>query len=93
MSAFALLFQQPRWRQWLRKLAPMGRMTLANWLAQALVATALFYALEPRFGHLLGVAIPLAAFPVLQAALSCRLLARGRMRPVESTSHDLPQPA
>jgi len=93
MSAFALLFQQPRWRQWLRKLAPMGRMTLANWLAQVLVATALFYALEPRLGLLLGVAMPFAAFPVLQAVLSCRLLARGRMRPVESTSHDLPQPA
>ena len=93
MSAFVLLFQQPHWRQWLRKLAPMGRMTLANWLAQALVATALFYALEPRFGLLLGVAMPLAAFPVLQAVLSCRLLALGRMRPVVSTPHDLPQPA
>lgn len=93
MSTFVLLFQQPHWRQWLRKLAPMGRMAPANWLAQVLVATALYYALEPRFGLLLGAAMPFAAFTVLQAVFSCRLLARGRTRPVDSTSHDLPQPA
>ncbi|WP_432726509.1 DUF418 domain-containing protein [Variovorax sp. W6] len=83
MAAFVLLFQQPLWRQRLRKLAPMGRMALANWLAQALVATALFYALEPRFGLLLGVAMPFAAFPVLQAVFSCRWLARPRTATVE----------
>ncbi|SDZ51698.1 Protein of unknown function [Variovorax sp. YR266] len=69
MAAFVLLFQQTRWRHWLRKLAPMGCMALTNWLAQALLGLGLFYALGPSFGFLLGIA-------VLQAMLSCWWLAR-----------------
>ncbi|MDQ0081876.1 putative membrane protein YeiB [Variovorax boronicumulans] len=73
MAAFVLLFQQTRWRHWLRKLAPMGCMALTNWLAQALLGLGLFYALGPSFGFLLGIA-------VLQAMLSCWWLARWSSR-------------
>jgi uncharacterized membrane protein YeiB len=73
MAGFVLLFQQTRWRHWLRKLAPMGRMVLTNWLAQALLGLGLFYALGPSFEFLLGIA-------VLQAMLSCWWLARWSSR-------------
>jgi uncharacterized membrane protein YeiB len=73
MAAFVLLFQQTRWRHWLRKLAPMGCMALTNWLAQTLLGLGLFYALGPSFGFLLGIA-------VLQAMLSCWWLARWSSR-------------
>ncbi|WP_426389477.1 DUF418 domain-containing protein [Variovorax sp. R-27] len=73
MTAFVLLFQQTRWRHWLRKLSPMGCMALTNWLAQALLGLGLFYALGPSFGFLLGIA-------VLQAMLSCWWLARWSSR-------------
>jgi len=89
MAAFVLLFQQARWRQWLRKLAPMGCIALTNWLLQVLAATVLFHALEPRFGLLLGVALPFAALPALQAVLSCRWLARTRRVPVAPVWHGL----
>lgn len=84
IAAFVLLFQQRRWRQWLCKLAPMGRMSLANYLVQALFVLGLFHALEPRFGLLLGVSVPGVALAMLQAVFSCRWLARSRlMRPVK----------
>ncbi|MGJ7488740.1 DUF418 domain-containing protein, partial [Variovorax sp. LT2P21] len=87
MAAFVLLFQQTRWRHWLRKLAPMGRMALTNWLAQALLGLGLFYALGPSFGFLLSIA-------VLQAMLSCWWLARWSSRQAGrlNTARPLRQP-
>lgn len=82
LAAFVLLFQRSQWRHMLVKLAPMGRMALVNSLVQILAAVLLFHALEPRLGFLLGVALPFAALPLLQAMLSCRWLARRPRRHV-----------
>ncbi|HEX7865272.1 MAG TPA: DUF418 domain-containing protein [Variovorax sp.] len=78
IAAFVLMFQQPRWRRWLCKLAPMGRMASVNYFVQVLFVLGLFHALEPRFGLMLGVAAPGVAIAMLQAVFSCRWLARSR---------------
>ncbi|MET3183922.1 UNVERIFIED_ORG: putative membrane protein YeiB [Variovorax guangxiensis] len=82
IAAFVLVFQQPRLRRWLCKLTPMGRMASANYLVQVLFVLGLFHVLEPRFGLLLGVAVPCVATALLQAVFSCLWLARSRSRSV-----------
>jgi uncharacterized protein len=86
MAAFVLLFQHAAWRHWLRKLAPMGRMALTNYLAQTLFGLGLFYGiglgLGPQFG-IVGVVICGAAIFALQALFSCWWLARFRFGPAE----------
>jgi uncharacterized protein len=86
MAAFVLLFQQAGWRHWLRKLAPAGRMALSNCLAQTLFGLGLFYGIGLGVGVQLGlvsmVICSIAIF-ALQAAFSCRWLARYRFGPAE----------
>lgn len=86
LSAFVLLFQRPAWRARLALLAPLGRMALTSYLAQTVVAIALFYGvglgIGPRFG-MVGVCVAtLAIFP-LQVAASAWWLRRYRFGPVE----------
>lgn len=86
LSAFVLLFQRPAWRARLGLLAPVGRMALTNYLAQTVVAIALFYGvglgIGPRFG-MVGVCVAtLALFP-LQLAASAWWLRRYRFGPLE----------
>lgn len=86
LSAFVLLFQRPAWRARLGLLAPVGRMALTNYLAQTVVAIALFYGvglgIGPRFG-MVGVCVAtLAIFP-LQLAASAWWLRRYRFGPLE----------
>ncbi|NVM91286.1 putative membrane protein YeiB [Variovorax sp. SG517] len=83
IAAFVLMFQQLRWRRWLRKLSPMGCIWSANYLVQVLFVLGLFHVLEPRFGLLLGVAVPSVAIAVLQAVFSCMWLARSRPAALE----------
>ena len=86
MAAFVLLFQRAAWRHWLRKLAPLGRMALSNYLVQTLAGLSLFYGvglgIGPKFG-LVGVALACVAIFALQAAASCWWLRRYRLGPVE----------
>ncbi len=99
MAGFVLLFQQAAWRHWLRKLAPMGRMALTNYLAQTLFGLGLFYGiglgLGPQFG-LVGVALAGLAIFGLQALFSCWWLGRFRFGPAEwvwrSLVYGKPQP-
>lgn len=99
MAAFVLLFQRAAWRHWLRKLAPMGRMALTNYLAQTLFGLGLFYGIGlgigPRLG-LVGIAACSIAIFALQAAFSCWWLARFRFGPAEwlwrSLVYGKPQP-
>jgi uncharacterized protein len=99
MAGFVLLFQQAAWRHWLRKLAPMGRMALTNYLAQTLLGLGLFYGiglgLGPQFG-LAGVALAGLAIFGLQALFSCWWLGRFRFGPAEwvwrSLVYGKPQP-
>ena len=99
MAGFVLLFQQAAWRRWLRKLTPMGRMALTNFLAQTLFGLGLFYGIGlgpgPQFG-LAGVALAGLAIFGLQALFSCWWLGRFRFGPAEwvwqSLVHGKPQP-
>jgi len=99
MAAFVLLFQRAAWRHWLRKLAPMGRMALTNYLAQTLFGLGLFYGIGlgigPKLG-LVGVAACSIAIFALQAVFSCWWLARFRFGPAEwlwrSLVYGRPQP-
>lgn len=80
MAAFVLLFQQAGWRHWLRKLAPAGRMALTHCLVQTLFGIGL--STGPQFG-LVSMVIGSIAIFALQAAFSCRWLARHRFGPAE----------
>ncbi|WP_455342663.1 DUF418 domain-containing protein [Variovorax durovernensis] len=99
MAGFVLLFQQAAWRRWLRKLAPMGRMALTNFLGQTLFGLGLFYGIGlgpgPQFG-LADAALAALAIFGLQALFSCWWLGRFRFGPAEWVWHSLvrgePQP-
>ena len=86
LSAFVLVFRTPAGQRWLGWLAPVGRMALTNYLAQTLIAIALFYGIGlgigPRFG-LLGVSVAAVSIFLLQAAASTWWLARFRFGPME----------
>ncbi|QDH70316.1 DUF418 domain-containing protein [Marilutibacter alkalisoli] len=86
LSAFVLLFQRPAWRRRLAWFAPIGRMALTHYLAQTVLAIALFYGvglgIGPRYG-MAGVCVAaLTIFP-LQAAAGAWWLQRYRFGPAE----------
>lgn len=86
MAGVVWLFGQPRGRQALQPLAPVGRMALSNYLAQTVVAIAVFYGvglgLGPRFG-LVGVGVAWVLLFAAQVAASRWWLARFRFGPAE----------
>ena len=86
MAGFVRLFAQPRARRALQPLAPVGRMALSNYLAQTVVAVAVFYGvglgLGPRFG-MVGVAVAWVLLFAAQVAASRWWLARCRFGPAE----------
>lgn len=85
-AGFALLFLRPGWQRWLRRLAPLGRMALSNYLIQTVVCLALFYGIGLGIGSSGGYATRLlvwASLLGLQMALSHWWLARFRLGPVE----------
>lgn len=86
LAAFVLVLRTPAGQRWFGWLAPIGRMALTNYLAQTLLAIALFYGvglgIGPRFG-LLGVSVAAVAIFLLQAAASIWWLARFRFGPME----------
>ena len=86
MAGVVWLFGQPRGRPALQPLAPVGRMALSNYLAQTVVAVAVFYGvglgLGPRFG-LVGVGAAWVLLFAAQVAASRWWLARFRFGPAE----------
>jgi uncharacterized protein len=43
LCGLVLLYQFPKWKDWLQLLAPVGRMALTNYLTQSLLLITLFY--------------------------------------------------
>jgi uncharacterized protein len=85
-AGFALLFLRPRWRRWLRLLAPAGRMALSNYLMQTLVCIGLFYGIGLGIGPDGGFATRLLVWTTLfglQMAFSAWWLQRFRLGPME----------
>lgn len=86
LSGFVLLFRRAEWRRWLGGLAPLGRMALTHYLAQTVIAIALFYgvglALGPRFG-LIGTLVACVLIFGAQIVASRWWLARFRFGPAE----------
>lgn len=85
-AGFALLFQRPAWRRWLRWLAPVGRMALTNYLIQTPVCLALFYGIGLGLGPYAGYPgrfVAWASIFAAQIAFSHWWLARYRFGPLE----------
>ena len=71
-SAFALLFQRPRWRRLLNVFSPVGRMALTNYLLQTVIALWLFYGYMPgpgRSGQVGPVGLVPIAFVIFGAQI------------------------
>jgi uncharacterized protein len=86
VAGFALLFQQERWRQRLRFLAPVGRMALTNYLTQTVVSLCLYdgwgLGLAGKLPPSRCMALTLLVF-ALQIPFSHFWLSRFRFGPVE----------
>ncbi len=85
-AGFALLFLHPGWQRWLRRLAPVGRMALSNYLIQTVVCLWLFYGIGLGIGSSGGYATRLLVWVLLfgaQMALSHWWLTRFRLGPLE----------
>lgn len=85
-AGFALLFLRPGWQRWLRRLAPVGRMALSQYLAQTVVCLALFYGTGLGIGSSGGYATRLLVWVSLfgvQMVSSQWWLARFRLGPAE----------
>jgi uncharacterized protein len=85
-AAFALLWASPRWRRLLLVMAPAGRMALTNYVAQSVIAIALFYGIGLGWGGRVGptLVVPLALLIfAAQVQLSVFWLRRFRYGPLE----------
>lgn len=86
VAGLALLWQRPVWQARLRRLAPVGRMALTNYLSQSLIATTIFYGyglgLFGKVGAAVGLLLVIAIY-ALQVAWSPWWLARFRFGPME----------
>ncbi len=86
VAAFALLFQREWWRRVMQVLAPVGRMTLTNYLMQSVVSICIYYGwglgLVGRLPPSRIIAIALAVF-ALQVLFSHVWLSRFRFGPAE----------
>jgi uncharacterized protein len=85
-ATLLLLWEQPRWRARLIKLAPCGRMALTNYLSQTAVSVATFYGvglgLMGRVGPLVWT-LYAVAIVTAQVAFSHWWLTRFRFGPLE----------
>ncbi len=86
VAAFVRLFQGPRWRARLLRLAPVGRMALSSYVTQTIVGSLVFFGfglgLLGRFGD--AVTLPLGALVFAVQALVCAWwLGRFRFGPLE----------
>ena len=85
-AGIALLLRDPRWQILLKPLAPVGQMSLTNYLLQSVICTTLFYSyglgLFGKVGPLLGLGPTIAIFAG-QVVLSGWWLRRFRFGPVE----------
>jgi uncharacterized protein len=85
-AAFALLWQRPRWRRHLQRLAPAGRMALTNYLVQTAFGIGLFYGvglgLTGKLGPTFVVPLAVVVF-VTQVRISALWLRHCRYGPAE----------
>ena len=85
-AGILLLLQRPRWRAWLSVFAPLGRMTLTQYLLQSLVCTWIFYGFGlGQYGRMpldLALALGILLF-ALQVMSSRWWLERFSIGPVE----------
>jgi uncharacterized protein len=65
ITGFALLFLHPGWRRRLSVLAPLGRMSLTNYVVQSMVGIPFFYAFGLGMYRFLGPTLSLAFGVVL----------------------------
>jgi uncharacterized protein len=86
LSALALLWRKPAWRNRLAHLGPVGRMALTNYLGHSLFYLGLFYGfgltLLGRVGSTVCLALSVAIFAA-QIAFSSWWLRRFRYGPAE----------
>ena len=86
LSAIILLVQRESWRERLLPLAPVGRMTLTNYLIQSLICTTIFYgyglALYGRVGPAINLILAALIF-AFQIKFSAWWLDRYRFGPME----------
>lgn len=85
-SGLALIFLSGRWRPFLTKFAPVGRMALTNYLMQSVVCTLFFYnyttGLYGRVGPALGLLLTVILYGA-QVAFSNWWVNRYRFGPME----------
>jgi uncharacterized protein len=86
LAAITLLFSSPAWAPRLRRLAPVGRMALTNYLMQSIVCTFIFYGyglgLFGQLGKTAGLVLALGIY-VVQIPVSGWWLSRYRYGPAE----------
>ena len=86
VAGLTLLFQQQSWRRWLALFAPVGRMSLTNYVLQSIIGVAIFYGIGfGRWGHI-GAAwsVPIvASIFITQVAISAAWLRRLDHGPLE----------
>jgi len=85
-AAIPLMLQGVRWKTWLHKIAPAGRMALSNYLLQSLVCTTIFYGyglgLFGSVGRAPGLGLVVVIY-LAQVAFSGWWLKRFRFGPAE----------
>jgi uncharacterized protein len=99
VAALTLLSRRETWQNWLRLLAPTGRMALTNYLLQSIICTFIFYGyglgLFGRVGAAVGLLLSLVIFAA-QVAWSNWWMGRYRYGPAEwlwrSLTYMRPQP-
>lgn len=81
-----LLFQQEKWKPWLRFLAPVGRLALTNYILQSVICTTIFYSyglrLYGKVGPTAGLGLTLLIFS-FQVFVSQWWVKRHRFGPLE----------
>jgi uncharacterized protein len=86
LAAITLIFTTPVWASRLRRLAPVGRMALSNYLMQSVICTLIFYGyglgLYGQLGKAAGLGLAVVIF-LIQIPLSHWWLNRYRFGPAE----------
>ncbi len=86
VSIFCLMALNPPWGKWISILAPVGQMSLTNYLLQSIICTLIFYGyglgLFGKVGYALGIGLTIVIY-LLQIPLSQWWLKRFQYGPAE----------